>query len=351
MLENLSITTLKKIIRQYNIHTGIKGYSKLSKEDLIKHIHSKMTYENGQLYIKPLLNNKIDIPQPKIRVKKEKKVITQKPVKEKQIIEKEKTVDEILDNIFKEMFIFENKSSELQDINIPLINKRRKELSELYKELKPRDRTNKINDNIKKEFQTYYNQNEKLRQPIYKLKKEAEDIAEKNNLELSYLNKFILKYRNQDKKPVEQKQKQPVKKIEKKLKNEVQQAKEIINIPKIDENTNIINNWKDKYLGSIIYDTKLGNNLEIFISKKNKKKHFVDDAGLISFLKPIVNNIVEKYGVDELFRGIDKIAEYFDVEKYNKIFGTQKYLPVKDYFNVKNLKLVQTRNKQLFELN
>lgn len=64
MLADLTITQLRKIIRQYNIHTVIKGYTKsnVSKDDLINLIHSKMTYTNGQLVINPNLDN-VNIPE------------------------------------------------------------------------------------------------------------------------------------------------------------------------------------------------------------------------------------------------------------------------------------------------
>ena len=115
------------------------------------------------------------------------------------------------------------------------------------------------------------------------------------------------------------------------------------------ENETILNEWKDKFLGTIISTTKIGKNISNLINKKNKKSLYVDDVGLISFLKPITDKIVETYGVDELFKGIDKIADYFDVNNYNKTFGTMEYLPIKDYFNVKNVKLIQQRNKELYE--
>lgn len=57
MLEELTLTQLRKIIRDYNLHTSIKvpgGVSKASKEDLIKHIHKHMTLDKGELVIKPI---------------------------------------------------------------------------------------------------------------------------------------------------------------------------------------------------------------------------------------------------------------------------------------------------------
>lgn len=56
MLEELTLTQLRKIVRDYNIHTSIKiqgGISKATKDDLIKHIHEHMTVEKGELVIKP----------------------------------------------------------------------------------------------------------------------------------------------------------------------------------------------------------------------------------------------------------------------------------------------------------
>ncbi len=61
MLKELTTTQLRKIIRQYNIHTTIKNYSKARKEDLITLIHSRIAYEDGKLIIKPN-NHVIEVP-------------------------------------------------------------------------------------------------------------------------------------------------------------------------------------------------------------------------------------------------------------------------------------------------
>jgi hypothetical protein len=79
MLEDLTLTQLRKIIRNYNLHTTLKGYSKMGKDDLIKHIQSKMTLINGDLVIDPNLNKislaEITAKKPKqSRKKKERKI-------------------------------------------------------------------------------------------------------------------------------------------------------------------------------------------------------------------------------------------------------------------------------------
>jgi hypothetical protein len=87
MLEDLTLTQLRKIIRDYNLHTSIKSEKgkpirTLSKEELIKHIQSKMTLINGELVIDPNLNkislSKITAKKPRQpkqpRKKKERKI-------------------------------------------------------------------------------------------------------------------------------------------------------------------------------------------------------------------------------------------------------------------------------------
>jgi hypothetical protein len=111
----------------------------------------------------------------------------------------------------------------------------------------------------------------------------------------------------------------------------------------------IVNNWNDTFLGYIIDSTKYGQYIENLIVKKNKKGAYIDDYGLLSFIRPLNNKIVEKWGVDRLFEGIDKLAKHYDAEKYGPQFGKIKFLPVRDFFNVKNLKTVQKRNSELYE--
>ena len=66
MLTDCSNLTLKKIIRQYNLHVSIKGYSKMTKEELIKAIHDHLIYENGKLTFKNV-NAVIDEPVKAVR--------------------------------------------------------------------------------------------------------------------------------------------------------------------------------------------------------------------------------------------------------------------------------------------
>ena len=248
MLEDLSKTALRRVIKHYNAHVGIRNFYKKSKEELIQVIKEKMTFENGQLTLKnePY---KFDIPQPKPRAKKTKKQI-------KMFSYDETEIDKIKNEIAKD-------DEEVKNIMENIRTMKPKEMTIIPKSKKP--------------------------------------------------NVII-----EEEKPMT-------------------------------ENETILNEWTDKFLGTIISSTKIGKNISNLINQKNRKGHYVDDVGLISFLKPITNKIVETYGVDELFKGIDKIAYYFDVDNYNKTFGTMKYLPIKDYFNVKNLKMIQQRNKELYE--
>ena len=70
-LYTLSVTALKRIIRNYNLHTKIANYSREKRKDvLIDHILQHMTEINGELIINPNLTKQA-IPKPKERVYKE----------------------------------------------------------------------------------------------------------------------------------------------------------------------------------------------------------------------------------------------------------------------------------------
>ena len=95
--------------------------------------------------------------------------------------------------------------------------------------------------------------------------------------------------------------------------------------------------------------TKYGEIISNFINNKNKKGYYIDDFGLISFIKPFANEIINKYGVDALFKGINKIAEHYDAENYNPTFGNPDggfELP-KGYLNEKNRRLVFNKRKEM----
>lgn len=98
MLDKLSVATLKKIIQQYNI----KGYSKLSKQELIDVIHSRITYEDGELRIKP---NDMEMPKVAKRVYK-KKVPIKKEEENKEVKNNEENkVNELdLEEEWKKLF-------------------------------------------------------------------------------------------------------------------------------------------------------------------------------------------------------------------------------------------------------
>ncbi len=49
---------LKNIIKKYNLHTQIKGYSTMKKNDLINHIQKHLIYDNGLFKQKNLYSSK-----------------------------------------------------------------------------------------------------------------------------------------------------------------------------------------------------------------------------------------------------------------------------------------------------
>ena len=52
-MENFTVVELKKIIRQYNLHTIISNYSKLKKASLINEIKKYLHYNGEDFLIKP----------------------------------------------------------------------------------------------------------------------------------------------------------------------------------------------------------------------------------------------------------------------------------------------------------
>ncbi len=63
MLDSLTVPSLKKVIRQYNLHTVIKGYSTMPKSQLINEIQKRLHYEGDKLVIKSN-SASIEIPKP-----------------------------------------------------------------------------------------------------------------------------------------------------------------------------------------------------------------------------------------------------------------------------------------------
>lgn len=67
--EDLNVTQLRKFVRLYNSHMAIRGYTKLSKEELIKEIRKYFKIENNMLIsLKEANENVKDIVNPKKKV-------------------------------------------------------------------------------------------------------------------------------------------------------------------------------------------------------------------------------------------------------------------------------------------
>ena len=70
-LEDLSLTQLRKLVRAYNMHVSIKGYSKMSKEALINEM--KKHFEIINNFLKVLHHNDIDVSNVLVKKKREMK--------------------------------------------------------------------------------------------------------------------------------------------------------------------------------------------------------------------------------------------------------------------------------------
>lgn len=117
----------------------------------------------------------------------------------------------------------------------------------------------------------------------------------------------------------------------------------------LSETETIIQNWNDVYLGYIIDNTNIGQNIQNMIDKKNKKNEYIIDVYLVSFTKNINDEIIKRYGVEALFDGINRIAEYMGADKYVVKFGVEKSLPINKYFSKQSLKLVNEANLKLIK--
>ena len=145
------------------------------------------------------------------------------------------------------------------------------------------------------------------------------------------------------------KMKKPSNYIVKKFKAPKKEEK-IIKKEPINENDYIIDNWEDPYIGNLIYNTKIGQNISNLIERKNNKDEYVLDVFLLSFTKPINDQIIKKYGVESLFHGINKIASYMDADKFEIKFGKDKSLPIGKYLSKKSLKEVIAVNQEKISL-
>ena len=111
------------------------------------------------------------------------------------------------------------------------------------------------------------------------------------------------------------------------------------------ENKNIIvDSWDDTYLGYIIdnNDKKLMDDMTNLIDKKNKKNENVIDIFLLACTKKYNDDIIDKYGFDVLFNGINTLANHYGTENYVSSYSDKSSLPKipKGYMSEKNRMLL-----------
>lgn len=157
VFEHLTNTQLKKLIREYNLHVKISGYSKMSRDDLIKELKKHLHVENG---IYKILNHekelKIEEKIKKPREKKEKvKKVEPKPVEEKNVNKVKEMVKEIEKKTEKKVDEKINKQE--------LIENFRKKLELKEKSIPGRDMTRYI----KRNYETYNKDEQKILEEYY----------------------------------------------------------------------------------------------------------------------------------------------------------------------------------------
>jgi hypothetical protein len=121
-LEDLTVPVLKKLIRAYNLHTVIKGYSKMNKSDLIKNIKKHFGIDDNTL--KPKTHSNINV--------KNQLNFKSKPKEKKQqikVIEKPTRIEQ------EQLQKFENKVQEEKNKKIAQEAKQKEKADELHKKV------------------------------------------------------------------------------------------------------------------------------------------------------------------------------------------------------------------------
>ena len=99
VLKKFKVIQLRKLIRQFNLHNAIKGYSKMRKADLIESIleHKKRIFKGEKV------RSKLEMSKEEYKVKKakkeEKKVKKPKKEKEEKKVKKEEAVNRVVKGI------------------------------------------------------------------------------------------------------------------------------------------------------------------------------------------------------------------------------------------------------------
>ena len=113
--------------------------------------------------------------------------------------------------------------------------------------------------------------------------------------------------------------------------------------------TIIIDNWDDPFLGYVVdnNDKKLMDDITTLIDKKNRKNETVIDIYLLAFTKKYNDDIINKYGFDVLFNGINTLANHYGAENYIQTYDDKSSVPniPKGYMNEKNRMLLFNKFK------
>ena len=81
-----------------------------------------------------------------------------------------------------------------------------------------------------------------------------------------------------------------------------------------DPKSNIVNNWNDNHIGLIVdqNDDKLYDTITDWVKRKTKKnkKQIIIDSYFTTFFKDYNDAVIEKYGAEGYFKGLDNIISY-----------------------------------------
>jgi hypothetical protein len=282
-LEDLTVPVLKKLIRAYNLHTVIKGYSTMNKIDLIKNIKKHFSISDNNLHYKE--HNNLNVSE---------------ELKYKQVRKAKATTTEVKKEIKK------------------VVKEVKKELApEIKKQLKVIKDKKKFDKNLKEKVKEQKKQAEKV--IIKEVKKIVKKAPEKTVEEA--VKEVVLQ------KPVVL-QNEPLKQIRKVVKKSADGTRYV---PEKKNNEKEVVSPKEK---DYVVDNEITKKLGEFITY-NFERPYLD------YIKKYLNELIDKYGNGTKYY-TQIFSSYFLVKKIrHDVFLIEKYLQMPNgKFNLSKTKRI-----------
>jgi hypothetical protein len=111
----------------------------------------------------------------------------------------------------------------------------------------------------------------------------------------------------------------------------------------------VVQEWDDDFFHIVLLQNNkdVFDAIEKFVMGKEKKREWVIQSFLLSFTKQYNNDVIQRWGVDVLFKGIDNIAQSFEGIQYYKNFGKDDLVVKKGWMREANRVKVLKRNAEL----